>query len=242
MWIVEWKIQTIYRSYFTKLNLWLWSLTTVKNLMILNKEDNVPGKYIHYFKINYTLHFCLFDLILSLHHRLGVFFLIKHCVLIPNITTPRQTVKTQRQNSSLKQFHMIFSFTQGNGNFKHGPIDEHARICSAVESHIEEIIQLEIIQTMFQLYIWLCLQTYHSFVITKEYSDTTNKFDENKIKKNVKACNLYGKKLKIRFMTYRKHWTKEGNLHRRENVFVLKWNIKSLGQKLHLNFWDCFLM
>lgn len=119
------------------------------------------------------LYFCLFDLIISLHLR-PVFFCLNRALCSDSQHYHSQIdclwKHRDRQNSSLEQFHMIFSFSQGNGNFKQRPIDEHARICSAMESHIEEIIQMEMIQTMFQLYIWLCLQSkpYHSFVITKE--------------------------------------------------------------------------
>lgn len=63
---------------------------------------------------------------------------------------------------------VIFSSSQGNVNFKQGQTDEHAKIRSAVESYSKEITELEIVQNVFQLYIWLWLQPYHSFFIAKD--------------------------------------------------------------------------
>lgn len=87
---------------------------------------------------------------------------------------------------------MVFSFSQGNANFKQGQIDERAKLRSAVESHSEEITQMEIIQSIFQLYTWLWLQPQHGSPELKEWTDTSNKFNQHKIKNKVNpgSCNF----------------------------------------------------
>lgn len=62
------------------------------------------------------LYFCLLDLIISLHLRPVFFVLIEHCVLIPNITTPRLTAcestETDRTAHS-SNFIWYFPFPRG---------------------------------------------------------------------------------------------------------------------------------
>lgn len=115
-------------------------------------------------------------------------------ILIPSFNTPRLTVC---ENTETEQFIqaisiVIFSYSQWNVNFRQGQIDEYGKIYSEVESHIEDIIQMENFQHAFQLCIWLWLQPYHSFFIAKEWTDTINNIYKNKIKNKVnpKSFNL----------------------------------------------------
>lgn len=176
---------------------------------------------IHYFKMHTTF------LLTWLNHLIAsqtFFFWLskKDSVLIPSISTPRLTIC---ENTEIEQLTpaisiMVFSFSQGNVNFKQGQIDEHAKICSAVESHIEEIIQMEIVHSVFQLYIWLWLQPYHSFFIAKEWTDTINKFDETKIKNKVnsKTCDLCEKQVIANKIS--------GYVSKMSVIHILSWNIR----------------
>ena len=90
--------------------------------------------------------------------------------MIPSISTPRLSVCENTETEQLTQAISITIFfsSQGNVNFNRGRTDEHAKIHSAAESHIEEIIHREIVQSVFQLYICLWLQPKNSFFIAEE--------------------------------------------------------------------------
>lgn len=123
---------------------------------------------IHYFKMHTTHlltwsnHFIEIQVYFFFWLWLFCFFLTllltlkkKDFILIPSFNTPRLTVCENTETEQLTQAIsiIIFSYSLWNVNFKQGQIDEYGKIYSEVESHIEDIIQMENFQHASQLRI-----------------------------------------------------------------------------------------